>query len=233
MGAGGGKRIGMTDLRQAGATGGGTGGGIRRKSRANIERRILAAAESVFAESGFSGATTSEIARRASIPKANLHYYFRTKEELYQRVLTDIVEVWLHTADMITPEADPAEALIHYIEAKILSARDRPLASRVFANEIIHGAPMLSGFLASDLQAWVEAKSKVIRGWIAAGRMREVDPRHLFFMIWATTQTYADFASQITAVLGKDGLSAQDYRLAARQVADIVLKGCGIEIAKS
>jgi len=210
-----------------------SGGGVRQRSRAIIERRILAAAEAVFAESGFSGATTSEIAKRAAIPKANLHYYFRTKEELYQRVLTNIVEIWLHTADMITPEADPAEALAHYIEAKILSARDRPLASRVFANEIIHGSPMLSTFLSTELRDWVEAKSKVIRGWIAAGRMREVDPKHLFFMIWATTQTYADFASQIAAVLGREGLSAMDYRTASRQVADIVIRGCGIEPNKS
>ncbi len=219
----------MTDLRARVDKRIETSGGIRQRSRANIERRILAAAESVFAETGFSGATTSEIAKRASIPKANLHYYFKTKEELYQRVLTNIIEIWLHTADMITPEADPAEALTHYIEAKILSARDRPLASRVFANEIIHGAPMLTGFLASELKSWVEVKSKVIRGWIAAGRMRDVDPKHLFFMIWATTQTYADFASQITAVLGRDALLAQDYRVAARQVAEILLRGCVVE----
>ena len=205
----------------------GNGGGVRQRSRANIERRILEAAESVFAEAGFNGATTAEIARRAAIPKANLHYYFNTKEELYQQVLTGIVNTWLHTADEIRADAEPATALAHYITAKIELARAQPIPSRVFANELIHGAPHLGTYLATDLRAWVEAKAKVIRGWIAAGKMREVDPKHLLFMIWASTQTYADFASQITAVLGREP-TPQDYKAVARQMTEIVLRGCGL-----
>jgi TetR/AcrR family transcriptional regulator len=204
------------------------GGGVRQRSRASIERRILDAAESVFAEAGFNGATTAEIARRAGIPKANLHYYFNTKDELYQQVLTGIINTWLHTADEITAEADPARALAHYITAKIELARTQPIPSRVFANEIIHGAPHLGSYLGTELRNWVEAKSKVIKGWIAAGKMREVDPRHLLFMIWASTQTYADFASQISAVLGRDQLSQQEYKAVARQVTEIILRGCGL-----
>jgi TetR/AcrR family transcriptional regulator len=202
-------------------------GGVRQRSRASIERRILEAAESVFAEAGFNGATTAEIARRAAIPKANLHYYFNTKEELYQQVLTGIVNTWLHTADEIRADAEPASALAHYIAAKIELARERPIPSRVFANELIHGAPHLGKYLSTDLRAWVETKVKVIRGWIAAGKMREVDPKHLLFMIWASTQTYADFASQISAVLGREP-TAQDYKAVARQMTDIILRGCGL-----
>ncbi len=206
----------------------GSAGGVRQRSRASIERRILEAAESVFAEAGFNGATTAEIARRAGIPKANLHYYFNTKEELDQQVLTGIVNTWLHTADEITAEADPAHALAHYIAAKIELARDQPIPSRVFANEIIHGAPHLGNYLSTELRAWVDAKAKVIRGWIVAGRMREIDPKHLLFMIWAGTQTYADFASQISAVLGKEQLSPQEYKAVARQMTEIILRGCGL-----
>jgi TetR/AcrR family transcriptional regulator len=205
----------------------GNGGGVRQRSRASIERRILEAAESVFAEAGFNGATTAEIARRAAIPKANLHYYFNTKEELYQQVLTGIVNTWLHTADEIRADAEPASALAHYIAAKIELARERPIPSRVFANELIHGAPHLGKYLATDLRTWVETKVKVIRGWIAAGKMREVDPKHLLFMIWASTQTYADFASQIAAVLGREP-TPQDYKAVARQMTEIILRGCGL-----
>ncbi|HWA50293.1 MAG TPA: TetR/AcrR family transcriptional regulator [Dongiaceae bacterium] len=207
---------------------GATAGGVRQRSRASIERRILEAAESVFAEAGFNGATTAEIARRAGIPKANLHYYFNTKDELYQKVLTGVLNTWLHTADEITAEADPARALASYITAKIELARTQPIPSRVFANEIIHGAPHLGPYLETSLRNWVDQKAKVIKGWIAAGKMREVDPRHLLFMIWASTQTYADFASQISAVLGKEQLSAQDYKGVAKQVTEIILRGCGL-----
>lgn len=202
--------------------------GIRQISRASIEARILAAAESVFAETGFSGATTAEIAKRAGVPKANLHYYFKTKTDLYRQVLQGILELWLGTGDLIKPESDPAEALNHYIAAKIELAQQRPLASRVFANEIIHGAPEIGDFLQEELRDWVDRKARVIDAWIAAGKMRRIDPRHLFFMIWANTQTYADFAVQIAAVLGRETLAPEDYQLAARQVSEIILTGCGL-----
>lgn len=203
--------------------------GIRQISRASIEARILAAAESVFAETGFSGATTAEIAKRAGVPKANLHYYFKTKTDLYRQVLQAILDLWLGTGDQIKPDSDPAEALSHYIAAKIELARERPLASRVFANEIIHGAPQIGDFLQGELRDWVDRKSVVIDGWIAAGKMKRVDPRHLFFMIWANTQTYADFAVQIAAVLDKDSLTPEDFSAATRQVTDVVLGGCGLQ----
>ena len=203
-------------------------GGPRERARAKIEARILEAAEAVFAEHGFSGASMSEIARRAGIPKPNLHYYCKTKEELYRRVLRQILDLWLGTADEIRPDSDPAEALAHYIAAKIDLARRRPLASRVFANEVIHGAPQIADFLEGELRDWVAQKAKVIDGWVKAGRMQPVDARHLFFMIWAATQTYADFAVQIAAVLGRKKLQAADYERAAAQTTEIVLRGLGL-----
>jgi TetR/AcrR family transcriptional regulator len=202
--------------------------GPREQARARIEAKILAAAEAVFAEHGFSGAAMSEIARRAGIPKPNLHYYCKTKEELYRRVLQRILDLWLGTADEIKPEADPAEALAHYIAAKIDLARRRPLASRVFANEVIHGAPQIGDFLENELQDWVARKAKVIDGWVKSGKMQPVDPKHLFFMLWAATQTYADFAVQIAAVLGRKSLKPADYDAAAKQTTELVLRGLGL-----
>jgi len=215
-------------LRPASDGGENAGAGPREQARAKIEAKILAAAEEVFAENGFSGAAMSEIARRAGIPKPNLHYYCKTKEELYRRVMQRILDLWLGTADEIQPESDPAEALAHYIAAKIDLARRRPLASRVFANELIHGAPLLSGFLETELRDWVERKAKVIDGWVKAGKMQPVDPKHLFFMIWAATQTYADFAVQIAAVLGRKSLKPADYDAAAKQTTEIALRGLGL-----
>jgi TetR/AcrR family transcriptional regulator len=202
--------------------------GIRARSRARIEASIRKAAEEVFAEMGFEGASTSLIAKRAGLPKANLHYYFKTKNDLYQFVLRDIIELWLNTAQEIQPDADPATALAHYIGQKIDLARDRPIASRVFANEVLHGAPRFDRFMRQDLKDWVERKSAIIEAWISAGRIDRIDPKHLFFMIWSTTQTYADFATQIAAVLGRRELIDADYRLAARQITTIILKGCGL-----
>jgi TetR/AcrR family transcriptional regulator len=212
-------------LRNRGAERTASGSAGRRNIRQANEARLLEAAEYVFAERGFSGATTAAIAARAKLPKANLHYYFRTKEALYKAVLANILELWLHALDGITPERDPGEALSEFIAAKMYWSRTRPNASKVFASEMLHGAPYLTGYLARDLRRRVEAKAAVMRQWIKRGKMAPIDPKHLIFHIWAVTQHYADFEVQIRAVLGRDKLNEADFRSAAANIADVILKG--------
>jgi len=203
--------------------------GPRAAARRANEERILAAAEEVFALAGFTGATTAAIARRASLPKANVHYYFRTKKALYRAVLNNIIDLWLNEADSITEDADPAEALSAYVRAKVAYSQNRPFASKVFANEVVHGGSQIKDYLEHQLKARVEGKVSIIRRWIAEGRMGPVDPYHLFFSIWAATQTYADFECQAAAVLGKDKLTPGDYRKAADHVEAMILKSCDLE----
>ena len=162
----------------------------RERRRQDSEARILRAAEQVFAETGFSGATTADIAAKARLPKANVHYYFGTKERLYRRVLKRILDAWLASGDSIRPEADPATAFADYIAAKVEASQRQPFASKVFANEILHGAPHSGDYLKDQVRAWVEAKSKVIEFWVKRGLMRPVEPRHLFFVIWAATRRF-------------------------------------------
>jgi len=200
------------------------GGRIRRRNRA----LIIEAAEEVFAEQGFTGATTAAIAARAGLPKANLHYYFGTKEALYRAVLSGILDLWLAPLAQIMPDADPATALAGYIRAKVLMARDKPLASRVFANEVISGAPVLAGYLARDLKALVDDKAAVLRVWAEQGRMDPIDPVKLLFLIWASTQHYADFDAQVRAVMGRPALTDADFDDVAETITQLVLKGCGI-----
>lgn len=194
------------------------------------EAKILQAAERVFAQTGFGGATMALIAQIAGLPKANVHYYFGSKAVLYRMVLEGTLRGWLEPADAIAPDADPATALTAYIRAKMQMAAERPDASRVFANELLNGAPVVGAMLHTTLRQLVEAKAAVIDGWIAAGRMAPVDSTHLFFSIWSATQTYADFSVQVQAVLGTNGpLNAQDHARASSHVVALVLRGCGLE----
>jgi TetR/AcrR family transcriptional regulator len=196
--------------------------------RQTNEILILTAAERVFAGAGFGGATMAAIAETAGLPKANLHYYFGSKQDLYHAVLARTLEDWLMPLNAITPEADPAEAIAQYIRAKMdLSAR-RPHASKVFANELLHGAPVVKILLMTELRGMVQAKAAVIDGWVAAGRMAEVDATHLFFSIWAATQTYADFDVQVGAVLGVERLQEVHYTRATEHVVALMLRGCGL-----
>jgi TetR/AcrR family transcriptional regulator len=205
-------------------------GTVRREATA----AILAAAERVFSRGGFDGARMLDIAAEAGLPKANLHYYFGTKERLYAAVLEDIVTQWLDAAaHWIVPERHPAEALGGYVRAKLADARTRPGASRIFAAELLRGAPLVMPFLRGELRRRVEAMGRVIEGWSARGLMDPVAPAHLFFSIWAMTQTYADFDVQIRAVLGQDdGLDDATFAAATATVTALVLKGCGVRAAR-
>jgi TetR/AcrR family transcriptional regulator len=204
-------------------------GGRGRQARGDTAREaLLAAAERVFARAGFNGATTAAIAAAAGLPKANLHYHYGSKRALYREVLAHTLHAWLVPLDGLVPEADPKQALEAYIRAKMAMSAARPDASRVFANELLHGAPVLGDLLNTELRLGVRRKAKVIRGWMKAGRMAAVDPVHLLFTIWAATQTYADFDVQVRAVLGRSKLTARDHRRATEHVVGLVLRGCGL-----
>ena len=192
------------------------------------ELRILAAAERVFAGAGFSGATMAQIAEESGLPKANLHYYFGNKEALYRAVLAHILEDWLAPTHGIVPEANPREAIESYIRSKMALSASRPHASKVWANELLHGATIIGELLSTGLRPIVKAKAAVIDQWIAERKMAPVDSTHLFFSIWASTQTYADFDLQVRAVLGKSELTASDHERATTHVVNLILRGCGL-----
>jgi TetR/AcrR family transcriptional regulator len=192
------------------------------------EADILHAAEQVFARAGYAGATMADIAACAGIPKSNLHYYFGTKREIYRAVLTHILALWLAPADSIRDDNDPRTALSDYIDAKMALTASHPDASRVFASEVLHGAAEIGDILRSDLRLLVEQKAAVIERWIAEGRMAAVDARHLFFTIWAATQTYADFEVQVCAVLDMAELDASGISRATTHVKTLLLRGCGL-----
>lgn len=200
------------------------GGRIRKTTMTHI----VATAERVFAQAGFNGASMADLAKAAGLPKPNLHYYFGNKEGLYRAVLDNILAIWIAATDQIEPDNDPAEALAEYVRSKIAMSKNRPYASKVFANEILHGALQLRSYLANDLRALVNAKARVIEHWIARGLMDKVDPPHLLFAIWAMTQTYADFEAQIRPVLGVTRMNDAVYDRGAETIIKLVLQGCGV-----
>jgi TetR/AcrR family transcriptional regulator len=195
------------------------------------EIAILSGAERVFARAGFEGATMAQIAEEAGVPKPNLHYYFGNKLDLYRAVLNRVLHDWLDPIDAIVADAEPRVALETYVRKKMALAFERPDASRVFANELLHGAPVVGELLRGELRDTVREKSRVIDGWIAAGKIAAVDSTHLFFTLWASTQTYADFDVQIRAVIGLDASNGSAQRRATEHVLTIMLRACGFDRA--
>src|ERR1700729_263715 len=192
--------------------------------REGNERAILAAAEAVFAEHGFGGATMAAIAARAGVPKPNIHYYFPTKLRLYRAVVERVLTAWLDAALSFDTSADAGEALTAYIGAKMDLAREMPLSSQIWASEIMRGAPVIQDFLDTTLTQWVVSRERVVRRWIAAGKLKPIEPKFLFYMIWATTQQYANAAHEI-ATLNGGPLDAKAFERAKAETIEIILRG--------
>ena len=189
------------------------------------EARILDAAVEVFATYGYRGATLDEIAERAGISKPNLHYYYERKKDLYLAVLRRTLEIWLVPLRELDRNGDPALELGNYIAQKVDLSRKFPAASRVFANEIVQGAPFLKGYLKTNLRAVVQRKAAVIQHWIDQGKVTAVDPYHLIFLIWAATQHYADFAPQVKAVMNVPRMTQGQFRKIEQSLTRIILQG--------
>lgn len=180
----------------------GNGNGNTKIQRRN-QQRILAAALEIFSRYGYRGATVAQIAEAAEMSKPNLLYYFKSKNAIYLAVLENTLTEWLTPLTRLNPDGDPFNEIWRYVQCKLESSRNAPEASRLFANEVLQGAPMIHQFLANELKTLVDEKCAVIQSWVDSGKIAPITPIHLIFLIWASTQHYADFHVQISA-LDKD-----------------------------
>lgn len=199
------------------------------KIRKQNEKNIIAAAECEFALHGYAGATMNKIAQRADIPKSNVHYYFKNKLQLYAEVLSSILDLWDGALNELNADEDPAICLRNYISTKMAFSRQYPYASCVFAKEILSGAPRLTDYFESGYQQWFESKTRVFDAWAKKGKIAPLEPAHIIFLIWSSTQHYADFSVQIAAAMGKNQLVKKDYEEATQALTTIILRGIGVK----
>ena len=176
----------------------------RSRIQTRNRKRILDAALEVFSAHGFRGATLDQIATEAGLSKPNILYYFDGKEAIHVTLLNQLMETWLDPLEQMNPEGEPLAEILAYVQRKLEMSRTYPRESRLFANEILQGAPRMAPHLEARLKPLVEEKAALIRQWAEAGKIAPVDPRHLIFSIWATTQHYADFEAQVTVLMPAD-----------------------------
>ena len=178
------------------------------KPETRIQQRnraaIMTAGLEVFSQFGLRGSTLDQIADEAGLSKPNLLYYFPSKDAIYTALLERLLDTWLEPLVQMNPDGDPVKEILAYVQRKLDMSRDFPRESRLFANEILQGAPHIADHLSQDLRRLVDEKAVVLRAWIKAGKIAPTDPYHLIFSIWAMTQHYADFDVQVRAVLGRD-----------------------------
>jgi TetR/AcrR family transcriptional regulator len=196
-----------------------------RAARLQKEQAILQEAEAQFARHGFEGATLERIAAALGLSRHNLLYYFPSKDALYRRVLDDVMTQWLDGMGALAVGDDPASALRQYIGAKLRSARERPGGSRIFAQEVMAGAPRYADAITERVQPVLQADVKVFERWARQGRIRKLNFTHLMFMIWPVTQANADLAPQFALLLGKTALDGSDFAAAQGLLEQVVLQG--------
>lgn len=189
---------------------------------------ILSAAREEFVAKGFTGASIQAIADRAGIAKANVHYYFKRKANLYVAVLDEIIHLWNDYFDEISVEDDPAVVLAHFIRQKVELSYSHPRSSKLFAMEIISGAPLLKDYIRNEMRPFVRARAAVIEKWIEQGKMRPVDPTHLIFLIWSSTQHYADFETQVLTIMNRGEFEPEMVDKIADFLCEVILRGVGL-----
>jgi TetR/AcrR family transcriptional regulator len=205
------------------------GGARKGRPLTRIQREkqdvILEAALDVFSLHGYRGATIDQIAEQAGMSKPNLLYYFPRKDAIYKRLITGMLEIWLAPLRAMRDDGDPIPEIRSYVRRKLEMARDFPRESRLFANEILQGAPRIYDILEGELKTLVDEKAAILYGWMDEGKIARTDPYHLIFSIWATTQHYADFDVQVRAVLGSDRGGDGRFEDAARFLENLFLSG--------
>jgi TetR/AcrR family transcriptional regulator len=190
---------------------------------------ILEAALDVFSTHGFRGATIDQIAEAAGMSKPNLLYYFPRKEDIHKRLISAMLDTWLAPLREMNDDGDPIPEIRSYIRRKLEMSRDFPRESRLFANEMLQGAPRIIDMIEGDLKTLVDEKASVMLGWMDEGKIARTDPYHLIFAIWATTQHYADFDVQVRAVLGKDRGGEGRFEDAARFLETLFMSGLRVK----
>lgn len=196
--------------------------------RGRNEQLILDAAESVFARHGYRGASLQTIAAAAGLPKSNVLYYVGSKRKLYVTLLERTMNRWNAMLSDISADDDPAEVLQAFIRSKMQLSRTHPQSSRLFANEILQGAPFLQESLKGDMRNWVYSRAVIFEQWAEKGLMDPVDPVWLIFLIWSATQHYADFEAQIVGITNRAELDDRDFDSATEFLCQVILKGCGV-----
>lgn len=200
-------------------------GKIRDRNLTNIVK----AAEEEFVQHGYRGTSIQAIADRAQIPKANVHYYFKSKSNLYIAVLDNLIHLWNNFFDEITEKDDPAVVLDEFIRKKVELSYTHPRASKLFAMEIVQGAPHLKDYIRTEMRQWVRRKAAVIDTWIEQGRMAKVDSMQLIFLIWSSTQHYADFDTQVLTIMNRAEYEPDMIRDISDFLSQLILRGCGLE----
>lgn len=195
-----------------------------RAARLRKQEAILLEAERQFARFGLEGSSIEGIAAQLGISRQNLLYYYASKEALYVAVLDNVLAEWIASMEVLGSVDTPEEAIAQYIRAKLRFSRERPNGTSVFTREVMAGAPLYRDTLVARVMPALKTDVKRLERWARQGLIRRTNFLHLMFVLWASTQAYADLAPQFALFEGKAALDAQDFDAAEQLLTEMVLR---------
>lgn len=185
----------------------------------STEQKIFEAAHAVFTEKGMDGAKMQEIANRAGINKAMLHYYYRTKEQLYHRVARAVVKRAVPIIGQMLEGKEPLEEKItRFIDIYVdLIARNPFIPLFVISEVNKHPDRFFEHVFPSDMPS-PSLFFEQVNAEIDAGRIREVNPKHLIVNIVSMCVFPFVGKPMIRLILGMNAAETKQF-LAERKVA--------------
>ncbi len=188
------------------------------------QEAILLEAERQFARFGLEGSSIEGIAAQLGISRQNLLYYYASKEALYVAVLDNVLADWIASMEELGSVDTPEQAIAQYIRAKLRFSRERPSGTSVFTREVMAGAPLYRDTLVAKVMPALKTDVKRLERWAREGLIRRTNFLHLMFVLWASTQAYADLAPQFALFEGKEALDEQDFEAAEKLLTEMVLR---------
>ena len=183
---------------------------------------ILEAASAEFAAKGFDASQTRDIAARAAVPKANLYYYFRSKENLYAKVLLGFVEPLLEASAVLRESDDPVTGEPAGLPSPHGSGSPGNIRTlrRCSVGSCYWERRQLPEECRDLLYAEARRNVECLRSWIDRGLLAPVDPEHLMLFIWSATRTYTNLGWQMAHITGRETPRDEDYRMQRRPLPD-------------
>ncbi|HEY9109410.1 MAG TPA: TetR family transcriptional regulator C-terminal domain-containing protein [Roseateles sp.] len=192
------------------------------------QEAILAEAERQFARFGFEGVSLDSIAAALDLSRQNLLYHWPSKEDLYMAVLNSVMGEWMASMTAIVDADEPQAAIKAYVAVKLRFSRDRASGNAVFTREIMAGAPRYRDVLVAQVMPLLHADVARFERWADEGLIRRIDFTHLMFLIWSSTQAYADLGPQFSLYMGKPALDDDDFERARVLLTDVIWRSLSL-----
>jgi len=192
------------------------------------ERNILAAAVGVFAEKGFEGARTDEIAAKAGVNKAMIYYYFKSKENLY----TVIVETLFGKVYLILSEhlarvdvKSPIDGILSFIDSHVDFIYGHRIFVKVMVWDLARGGAIVSRVAGKIMRDKTTQIIAIFDKAAREGYLRPINPKHLLVSIMGMILFFFIAEPVVRVMWGEEPITPEHIAERKKEIRDLIIYG--------